>query len=86
MQNIPDVPNFPAVLVTTADHDDRVVPQESFAIAHSKLFLASVKHLFSNAMFIRIFGKKLRIYSQKSVFYHVHNMRKVHRNLFGEMK
>ncbi len=30
LHNIPSTKNFPAVLVTTADHDDRVVPAHSF--------------------------------------------------------
>ncbi|HRY32358.1 MAG TPA: prolyl oligopeptidase family serine peptidase [Bacteroidales bacterium] len=50
LHNIKDGVNYPATLVTTADHDDRVVP------AHSFKFIATLqeKHKGNNPVLIRI--------------------------------
>ena len=50
MHNIPIGPTFPAVLVTTADHDDRVVPAHSFKFAAE----LQEKGLKNNPLLIRI--------------------------------
>ena len=50
MHNIKDGVSYPATLITTGDHDDRVVP------AHSYKFAASLQELHSgdNPILIRI--------------------------------
>ena len=50
MHNISATKNYPAILVTTADHDDRVVP------AHSFKYIASLQEKYkgSNPVMIRI--------------------------------
>lgn len=50
IHNIPETSRFPAVLVTTADHDDRVVP------AHSFKYIATLQEKYkgSNPVMIRI--------------------------------
>lgn len=45
LHNIPTNPTmFPAILITTADHDDRVVP------AHSFKYIAQLQHQLSETM------------------------------------
>ena len=50
MHNISATKNYPAVLVTTADHDDRVVP------AHSFKYIASLQEKYKgkNPVMIRV--------------------------------
>jgi len=50
LHNIPETGQFPAVLVTTADHDDRVVP------AHSFKYIATLQEKYqgSEPVMIRI--------------------------------
>ena len=53
LHNISDTANYPAVLVTTADHDDRVVP------AHSFKYIATLQEKYkgNNPVLIRIESK-----------------------------
>jgi prolyl oligopeptidase len=50
LQNIKDGLNYPATLITTADHDDRVVPAHSFKYAAT----LQEKYRGSNPILIRI--------------------------------
>ena len=50
LHNIRDRVSYPATLVTTADHDDRVVPAHSFKFAAT----LQEKHVGTNPVLIRI--------------------------------
>ncbi|QHJ10905.1 Prolyl endopeptidase [Paraglaciecola mesophila] len=50
VQNVRDGVNYPATLITTGDHDDRVVPAHSFKFAAE----LQAKHTGPNPMLIRI--------------------------------
>ena len=50
MQNIKEGISYPATLITTADHDDRVVPSHSFKFAAT----LQEKNKGNNPMLIRI--------------------------------
>ncbi|MFT5675241.1 MAG: prolyl oligopeptidase [Paraglaciecola sp.] len=50
VQNVKSGVNYPATLITTGDHDDRVVPAHSFKFAAE----LQAKHTGSNPMLIRI--------------------------------
>ncbi|WP_166423257.1 prolyl oligopeptidase family serine peptidase [Paraglaciecola sp. 20A4] len=50
VQNVREGVNYPATLITTGDHDDRVVPAHSFKFAAE----LQAKHTGSNPMLIRI--------------------------------
>ena len=50
VQNVREGVNYPATLITTGDHDDRVVPAHSFKFAAE----LQAKHTGPNPMLIRI--------------------------------
>lgn len=53
LHNVKDSVNYPATLITTADHDDRVVPAHSFKFAAT----LQAKHKGDNPILIRIDSK-----------------------------